>query len=78
MKQKFLKLSRLSYGLSLLIFALDFFMYHFVTDNGISLVFREEAGKPFVTLLLGILGVLFLFSSILSLLIARIFYSEGK
>lgn len=78
MKQKFLKLSRLSYGLSLLIFALDFFMYHFVTDNGISLVFREEAGKPFVTLLLGILGVLFLFSSILSLLIARIFYSEEK
>lgn len=78
MKQNFLKLSRLSFGLSLLIFVLDYFMYHYVTDCGISPVFREEAGKPFVTLLLGILGTLFLFSSIMSLLIARIFYSDKK
>ena len=78
MKQNVLKLSRLSFGLSLLLFALDFFMYHFVTDTGISPVFREEAGKPFVTLLLGILAVLFLFSSMMSQFIARIFYSDKK
>ena len=78
MKHKFHKLSRLSFGLALLLFTLDFFMYHYVTDSGISPVFREEAGKPFVTLLLGILAVLFLFSSIMSLLISHIFYSEKK
>ena len=38
--------------------------------------FQQEAGKPFVTLLLGILGVLFLFGSIMSLLIAHIIFKE--
>jgi len=78
MKKKFESLSFWSLILALSVFALTFFVYHFVTPEGITLVYHEEVGKPFVTHMLGILGILFLFSSITNMMIARIFYAETR
>lgn len=77
MKKKLKTLSAWSFVLALAIFFLAFIAYHYITPDGsFSAVFREEAGKPFVSFLLANLGVMFLFNSILDLLITKIFYPE--
>lgn len=77
-KNKFLKLSLFSLIASIITFIINYFFFHFVTDDGISLTWQEEAGKPFVANLIGILAVLFLFASVMSLFIAIIFYSNKQ
>lgn len=77
-KNKFLKLSLYCLIISVIVFIINYFFYHFVTDEGISLTWNEEPGKPFVANLIGIFAVLFLFSSVISLLIAYIFYPKEK
>lgn len=77
-KNKFLKLSLYSLIASIVTFIINYFFFHFVTDDGISLTWQEEAGKPFVANLIGILAVLFLFASVMSLFIAIIFYSNKE
>ena len=77
-KNKFLKLSLYSLIASIITFIINYFFFHFVTDDGISLTWQEEAGKPFVANLIGILAVLFLFASVMSLFIAIIFYSNKQ
>ena len=79
MKKKFKTLSVWSFILALVIFVLAFFVYHFVTAEGaITLVYHKEAGKPLVSQMLANLGALFLFSGILNLLIAKIFFSNER
>ena len=78
MKNKFIRLSKYSFIISLVIFALSYYVYHFVTDAGFTLVWHAECGKPFVTDMVASLGVMFLFASLLSLLIAHIFFKEDK
>jgi hypothetical protein len=63
-------------GIAVLLIA--FFFFHFVTDSGITTVFQKEAGKPFVTLLIGIFGVLFVFASAISALSALVFFDGTK
>ena len=72
-KNKFLKLSLYCLIISVIVFIINYFFYHFVTDEGISFTWNEEPGKPFVANLIGIFAVLFLFASVISLLIAYIF-----
>jgi len=62
--------------ISLGCFALSYGFFHFLTDAGITLVWQPEAGKPFVTLLIGILATLFLFASAVSALSARVLLAE--
>ena len=77
MKQKFKTLSLWSFALALAIFVFSYFLYHYVTPEGaVTVVFQPEPGKPLVTELFAILGTLFLFSGILSAMIARIFFSD--
>jgi len=79
MKKKLHKLSLVSFILAILIFAFSFFIFHFITaDFTIAQEFQREAGKPVVTMLLSILGVMFLFSGIMSLIVSRIFFSNEK
>ena len=75
-KNKLLKLSLYSIIIAAVVFVINYFVFHFVTDEGFTLVWQEEAGKPFVTNLIGDFGVLFIFSSVMSLLVANIFYKE--
>ena len=76
MKNKLKKLAKITFFLSLADFALSYVCFHFLTDTGFTTVWQPEAGKPYVTLMIMILGVLFLFASILSLLIAKIVCDE--
>ena len=66
------KFSLINLAIGLFVLAVAYFFFHFVTDEGITLVWHAEAGKPFVTLLIGIFGVLFIFASAVSALSALI------
>lgn len=77
-KKHFLKLSLVSFITSAIIFVINYFFFHFVTDDGISLTWQPEAGKPFVADLIGQLGVSILFLSIASLMIALIFFKNKE
>ena len=65
-KQKLFKLSVITLIIGVIILAINYFFFHFVTDTGISLTWHPEAGKPFVTDMIGQLAVLFLFTSAIS------------
>lgn len=78
MKKKLEKLSVWCMGLAAVVFGLDYLCFHFLTDSGFVAVWQPEAGKPFVTDLVGQLGVLFLFAGIFSLLLAKIVFSEKE
>lgn len=71
-KKNLYKFSLITLAIGLFILLLAYFCFHFVTDEGITLVWHAEAGKPFVTLLIGIFGVLFVFASAISALFALI------
>ena len=75
-KKNFLKLSLALLISALVIFVINYFFFHFVTDDGISLTWQPEAGKPFVADMIGNLGTLTLFGSGLSLLVALIFFKN--
>ena len=78
MKKKLLKLSWITAVIGACVLLIAYFFFHFVTDQGITLGWHAEAGKPFVTFLIGIFGVLFLFASVMSLLVAYCFYPIPK
>ena len=77
MKEKFRKLSTRCFVLAIVLFALSFVMFHFLTDSGFTTVFQTEAGKPFVTEMAADISVLFFFAGILCRMIAKIFCSEN-
>ena len=76
MKKKFLKLSLITLIVGVVFLILAFFTFHFVTDEGITLVWHPEAGKPYVTELIGDFGLLNLVVSFVSLLISFIFFGD--
>jgi hypothetical protein len=76
-RKKFLKLSLITCIIGVFVLAVAYFFFHFVTDEGVTLTWHPEAGKPFVTELIGNFGVLFFFASVISLLIAFIFCDNG-
>lgn len=79
MKKKLLLLSRWSFALAFGVFALSYCLYHYLSPGGtFTSVYQTAATKPVVTLLVAIWGVLFLFTGVLSRLIAHIFFSGEK
>ena len=76
MKNKLLKLSMWQGIIAAVVFVINYFFYHFVTDDGITTVWQPEAGKPFVADLIGQLGVLFIFGSVVCLLCAFILFDN--
>ena len=77
-KKNLQRLSLYTFIIAIVVFAINYYFFHFVTDEGLGFVFHEEAQKPFVADLIGQLGVLLVFSSIISLLASFIFYNEKK
>lgn len=77
MNRKLKKLSVRCFLLALVLFALSFVMFHFLTDSGLTAVFQQEAGKPFITEMVADLSVLFLFAGIFSRMVARLFFPEN-
>ncbi len=78
MRDRLLKLSLWQAIIGAVVFVINYFFYHFVTDEGITLVWQAEAGKPFVADLIGNLGVLFIFGSVVSLLCAFILFDKNN
>ena len=78
MKKKLQKLSIVSFISSAVVFVINYFFFHFVTDEGITLVWHPEAGKPFVADLIGQLGVHLLAAAIISLMISIIFFPKSE
>ena len=72
-------LGLVSFVLTLAIFAWTFYLYHYLSPNsGFTTIFQLEPAKPMVTALFGIWGVMFLFASVMSVLIGLIFYPKKK
>ncbi len=70
--------SLIALAIGILLLGIAYFFFHFVTDDGITLVFHEEAGKPFVTMLIGVFAVHFLAASALSALAALVFFKKAE
>ncbi len=77
-RRSLLKFSMINAVIGLLVLLVAYFCFHFVTDNGITLVWHAEAGKPFVTILIGIFGVLFIFAAAVSAIGALVFLPKQK
>ena len=77
MRKKCNILALCSFVLALAIFSFSYYLYHYtLPDGGFTAVYQTEPGKPLITLLFSIWGVTFLFASVMSLLIGRIFFKE--
>ena len=78
MRKKCNILALCSLVIALGIFAFTFYLYHYcLPDGSFTNVYQTTPGKPWVTFLFGIWGVTFLFASVMSALIGRIFF-KGK
>ena len=74
MRRKCNMLALCAFVLSLVIFVLTYFLFHYLSpEGGFSGTFQEEPVKPYVTLFFGMWGTMFLFASIMSLLVGWIF-----
>ena len=60
MRNRLFKLSLILALIGVLFLVLSYFCFHYVTDSGITLQWHPEAGKPFVTLYIGVFGVIML------------------
>ncbi|MBR3815275.1 MAG: hypothetical protein IKJ27_00965 [Clostridia bacterium] len=70
------KLSLVCFIIAIVVFIINYFVFHYVTDDGITFVWHPEAGKPFVTDLIGMLGADMVFASIISALCSKILCSK--
>lgn len=77
-RKKLLKFALINFIVGLVVLLIAYFFFHYVTDSGITTVHQEEAGKPFVTSLIGNFGVLFLFASVVSLISSFVFCEKDK
>lgn len=77
-KKNLLKFSLITFIIGIVIFFLAFFFFHYVTDEGITLIWHAEAGKPFIADLIGTFGVLHIFASVISFISAFVFFGGEK
>ena len=77
-RKKLVKLSIASFGISAFILTFNYFFYHYFTSKGFASEFHKEPQKPFVSDLIGQLGVLLVFSSFFTFLCSIIFYNKNK
>ena len=77
-KQKLMKLSLVCLIIGAVVLLIGYFFFHFVTDAGITFTWHPEAGKPFVTDMIGMLGVLFVWSSAMSFISSIIFFEKKE
>ena len=79
MRKNFLTLSKHSFIWAIILFVVSYFMFHYMTaDLTFTTVFHEEPCKPVITTMMGNLGVMFLFSGIITRMIANIFFPKEK
>lgn len=72
MRSDFLKISLICFIICLVLLAFDYICFHHLTCKGFVKEHQKEAGKPFVTMLIGNFAVAMLAGSVMSLLYALI------
>lgn len=72
LQKKLYKLSLICFLIAVVVFIINYFVFHYVTDAGITLEWQPEAGKPFLADLVGQLGASMVFASIMSALCGKI------
>ena len=77
-RKRLFKLGVIFLILALVVFAINYYAFHYVTDDGLTLTWHEEAGKPFVTDLIGQLGTLLTFGSISSFLVGAVVFKKDR
>ena len=77
-KKKLLTFSWITFAIGAFVLVVAYFFFHYVTDAGITFVWRPEAEKPFVAFLIGVFGVLFIFTSAISAIAALVFFGEAQ
>ncbi|MBQ4073116.1 MAG: hypothetical protein IJD50_05320 [Clostridia bacterium] len=77
-RKRLFKLGVIFLILALVVFAINYYVFHYVTDDGLTLTWHEEAGKPFVTDLIGQLGTLLTFGSISSFLVGAVVFKKDR
>lgn len=79
MKEKLLRLSLWCFAIALGIFVLSYLLYHYLDPaGGFTAQFQETPAKPFVTLLLAVWGVMFLFGGTAALMVRCILLPKAK
>ncbi len=79
MNKKLKKLSVWSFAIAVAIFVLTYNLFHHFTPEGFfTTAWLDEPGKPFITFLFGIWGVMFLFTGVISLVVGHIFFPETE
>jgi len=78
MKRKCRKLSLALLVSAVITFIITYFFYHYLTPDGFILVWQPEPGKPYVTFLFALLGVLLLLSSIETFFVSNIFFGKDE
>ena len=76
MRRKCNILALWSFVLALAVFLCSYILYHYTLPGGFTAAWQPEPGKPMVTWLFAIWGVMFLFASVMSLLVGKIFFSD--
>jgi len=78
MKKKLRVFAICSLIASLAIFVFSYILFHHMTPEGnFTSTWCDEPGKPLVTVLFAILGVLFLFSGLISTLARFVFFGKS-
>lgn len=78
LKGKLLRLSLILAIIGVVFLVLSYFCFHYVTDSGITTVWHPEAGKPFVTLYIGVFGVIMIAEAAVAALSAVIFFDKEE
>lgn len=77
-REKLLKFSLITFAIGLCLSVITYLFFHFVTDGGITMTWQSEAGKPFLTYLVGQLAVLFIFASAVSAISSFVFFGKER
>ena len=72
LRKRLNKLAIICFIIAVVVFIINYFVFHYVTDAGITLEWQPEAGKPFLADLIGQLETNMVFASIISALGAKI------
>ena len=78
MRKKIFKLSLILALIGVIFLVLSYFCFHYVTDEGITTVWHPEAGKPFVTLYIGVFGVIMVAAGAISSLYALVLLDKEE
>lgn len=77
-RNKIFKLSLILTVIGVVFLVLSYFCFHYVTDAGITTEWHAEAGKPFVTLYIGVFGVIMLAEAAIAALGALVLFNKEE